>query len=158
MFESTIDSVSFPAHPLSVSVTLPYPEHPIPVSNEELSRRTVLIPGAIVQPGITPPVVPDCCERSFFLRSYINRLRSPAKRDSTSSLGSAKADDATDAIIVPSPFVGLPDLFQLYPLTDPVATRRVSVGDLHRDLRSSRPISEWSYISGRLAPCFRECS
>jgi len=58
---------------------------------ESFPGEQYLFLGAIVQPGITPPVVLDCYERSFFLRSYINRLRSPSKRDPTSSLGSAKA-------------------------------------------------------------------
>lgn len=58
---------------------------------ESFPGEQYLFLGAIVQPGITPPVVLDCYERSFFLRSYINRLHSPAKRDPTSSLGSAKA-------------------------------------------------------------------
>lgn len=147
MFESTIDS----AFSLSFSPSsLRYPEHPIPVSNGELSRRTVLIPGAIVQPGITPPVVPDCCERSFLLRSYINRLRSPAKRDPTSSLSSAKAA-ATAAIVTVSPsspvrircFVFSCPLLSLltfcfFSFPPLIATRRVVkfgifVEDLHRD-------------------------
>lgn len=144
MFESTIDS---PSPSFSLSLSLPYPEHPIPVSNGELSRRTVLIPGAIVQLGINPPVVPDCCKRSFLLRSYINRLRSAAKRDPTSSsLDSAKT--------VRRPLFLLPRI--------PIASGTVvKFGGYHsregrpasRDsAESSQSISEWPYISARLLP------
>lgn len=93
---------------------------------ESFSGEQYLFLGAIVQPGITPPVVLDCCERSFFLRSYINRLRSPAKRDPTSSLGSAKT--------APVPLVVLP-----LSSCSPIATGRVVkfgdylAGNLHRD-------------------------
>lgn len=84
-----------PSPSFSPSFSLSYSEHPIPYPMESFLSEQYLFLGAIVQPGITPPVVLDCCERSFFLRSYINRLRSPAKRDPTSSLGSAKAAPAT---------------------------------------------------------------
>lgn len=88
MFESTIDSASLTPSlslPLFLTLSLSYPEHPIPYPMESFPGEQYLFLGAIVQPGITPPVVLDCYERSFFLRSYINRLRSPAKRDPTSA-------------------------------------------------------------------------
>lgn len=79
----SIPSLSPP--PVRLFFTLSYPEHPIPYPMESFSGEQYLFLGAIVQPGITPPVVLDYCERSFFLRSYINRLRSAAKRDPTST-------------------------------------------------------------------------
>lgn len=116
---------------------------------ESFSGEQYLFLGAIVQPGITPPVVLDCCERSFFLRSYINRLRSPAKRDPTSSLGSAKIAPATAAA------VGAPlcRLSYSHSSCSPIATGRVVkfgdylAGNLHRDSDHLNP-----FLNARIFP------
>lgn len=146
LFESTIDCRRLPSSSFSLSLSVscsPLFQHPIPVSNGELSRRAVLIPGAIVQLGINPPVVPDCCERSFLLRSYINRLRSAAKRDPTSSLGpSAK-------VVLFLPPCSLS--WQEESLSSVATTCGRQGKPASRDsAESSRSISEWPYISARL--------
>lgn len=147
MFESTIDSAS-------LSLSLSYSEHPIPYPMESFLSEQYLFLGAIVQPEITPPVVLDCCERSFFLRSYINRLRSPAKRDPTSSLGSAKAVSAE-----------VPPLLVVHPRSScsSIATGRVVkfgdylAGNLHRDSDHLNPFPNgcifppgWSFVSASI--------
>lgn len=143
MFKSTIDSASLPLPllslpPLTPSLFLSLSYSPLSrtsnsVSNGELSRRTVLIPGAIVQPGITPPVVLDCCEHSFFLRSYINRCALPRNAIQLLPLAPPRPS--------PPPEYPLPPcrLSFSHSSCSPIATGRVVkfgdylAGNLHRD-------------------------